>query len=162
MDQAIDTTVKFQVENVAVWRDEGICLIGRHYEEIAQFKQVQILDPDWEAYERAESSGKVWVMTARQGGVMVGYIIMILSFDMHYRKMFRATEDVHFIAPEHRKGILGYRMLSLTKKAMIEKGCKTITFRTKANDSHGILFQRLGGVLHDLVYTIVVGDHTHG
>ena len=37
-----------------------------------------------------------------------------------------------------------------------EKGAHTATFRTKANADHGLLFERLGGVLHDLVYTIVL------
>lgn len=150
--------VVFRVENIAVIRDEAMAVVARHYDEIAQFKQVQELDPDWPAYERAEQAGKLWVMTARREGAIVGYIIMILSYDMHYRKMFRATEDVHFLIPEYRRGLLGYRMLALTKKEMVAKGCKTITFRTKADADHGKLFERLGGVLHDLVYTIVVGE----
>lgn len=158
MDVLVNIPVKFQVERISVIRDEGMTIVKRHYEEIAQFKQVQELDPDWDAYDRAEKADKLWVMTARHGGAMVGYIIMILAFDMHYRKMFRATEDVHYIIPEYRKGILGYKMLALTTKEMKARGCKTITFRTKADQNHGKLFERLGGELHDLVYTIVAGD----
>jgi len=47
-------------------------------------------------------------------------------------------------------------MLAKTKQAMKEKGAHTVTFRTKANADHGLLFERLGGVLHDLVYTVVL------
>lgn len=160
-DRAITETkpaVEFAVESISVIRDEAMPIVVRHYDEIAQFKQVQKLDPDWGVYLKAEEAGKLWVMTARRNGEIVGYIIMLLTFDMHYRKMFRATEDVHFLIPEYRKGLLGYRMLAKTKQAMANKGCKTITFRTKADADHGKLFERLGGVLHDLVYTIVIGD----
>ncbi len=147
--------VEFAVENIgAVWA--GMDVVERHYDEIAQFKDVQKLDPDFAAYDRIEKTGKLWVMTAREGDALVGYIVMFLSNDLHYRKLMRATEDIHFILPEHRKGLLGYKMLARTVAEMKVKGAHTITFRTKADKSHGLLFERLGGVLHDLVYTIVV------
>lgn len=149
-------SVVFAVENIAVIRDEAMDVVRQHYDQTAQFKEVQELDPDWEAYDRIEQAGKLWVMTAREDGRIVGYIIMLLSMDMHYRNLRRATEDVHFMIPEDRKGLIGYKMLSQTVNAMREKGVQTVTFRTKASDSHGVLFERLGGVLHDLVYTIVL------
>ena len=149
-------SVVFAIENVDAVQKDGLPLLDRHYDEIAQFKDVQKLDPDWDAYYRIESQGKLWVMTARLDGEMIGYIVMMVTADMHYRKLLRATEDIHFILPEHRKGLLGYRMLAKTKQAMKEKGVHTVTFRTKANADHGLLFERLGGVLHDLVYTIVL------
>jgi Acetyltransferase (GNAT) family len=150
------SAVTFQIENVDAVKKDGLPLLDAHYEEIAQFKDVQKLDPDWDVYYRIEGQGKLWVMTARLDGAMIGYIVMMLTNDMHYRKLMRATEDIHFILPEHRKGILGYRMLAKTKQAMREKGAHTITFRTKPSSDHGLLFERLGGVLHDLVYTIVL------
>jgi hypothetical protein len=148
--------ITFQVEGVKAVQTEGLALLDSHYEEIAQFKQVQRLDPDWEAYYRLEQAGKLWVMTVRADGRMVGYIVMLLTTDMHYRQLLRATEDIHFILPEYRKGLTGYRLLVRMKQAMAEKGAHTITLRTKANSDHGVLFERLGGVLHDLVYTIVL------
>jgi hypothetical protein len=147
--------IEFAVETIgAVW--ERMDVVRRHYEEIAQFKDVQQLDPDFEAYDRMEKAGKLWVMTARNGDDLVGYIVMFLAFDLHYRKLKRATEDIHFILPEHRKGLVGYQMLAKTTQAMRDLGVHTATFRTKADNSHGVLFERLGGVLHDLVYTIVL------
>ena len=45
---------------------------------------------------------------------------------------------------------------AVTLHDVYTKGVHTITLRTKANADHGLLFRRLGGVLHDLVYTIVL------
>jgi L-amino acid N-acyltransferase YncA len=148
--------VVFQVESVKAVRHEVIPLIEQHYQEIAQFKEVQKLDPDWEAYGRLEDQGKLWVLTARSDGNLVGYIVMLLTRDMHYRNLLKATEDIHFLLPQYRKGMTGYRMLAMMKRAMKEKGAHMINVRTKANSDHGLLFERLGGVLHDLVYTIVL------
>lgn len=151
-----EPSVTYQVETVKTIQDEGLALLDRHYDEIAQFKEVQKLDPDWDFYYRVEAQDKLWVLTARSGGCLIGYTVMMLSSDPHYRKLMRATEDIHFLLPEYRKGLTGYRMLAKTKQAMKEKGAHTATFRTKANANHGLLFERLGGVLHDLVYTIVL------
>lgn len=157
----VEPEFTFQVEDVAAVQREGLPLLDKHYDEIAQFKQVQKLDPDWPVYYRIEEQGKLWVMTLRRHGEMIGYIVMMLTNDMHYRKLMRATEDIHFILPEYRKGLIGYRMLAKTVQAMKAKGAHTVTFRTKAEANHGKLFERLGGVLHDMVYTIVTGD-PHG
>jgi len=149
--------ITFQTESVAAVRRDGWPhLFEVHYEEIAQFKKVQQLDPDWEAYERMEQSGKLWVLTARKGSQLIGYIVMLISTDFHYRKLLKATEDIHFILSEYRKGIVGYKMLARMKQAMKDKGVQLISLRTKANADHGLLFERLGGQLHDKVYTIVL------
>jgi Acetyltransferase (GNAT) family len=150
------SSITFQEENVEAMRREGFPLLEKHYDEIAQFKEVQVLDPDWEAYDRMEKAGKLWVMTVRDGACLIGYIVMFIGYDLHYRRMLRATEDVHFLLPEYRKGMLGFRMLARMKKEMQAKGVHTITLRTKANNDHAVLFERLGGVLHDKVYTIVL------
>lgn len=146
----------FAVETIKATREEAWPLLERHWAEIAQFKDLQVLDPDWDAYNRLEEMGRLWVMTVRIGGKLVGYTVMIVSNDLHYRKLLRAQEDIHFILPEYRKGLLGYRMLKFVKGKMQAKGVRMISFRTKASHSHGPLFERLGGVLHDLVYTIVL------
>ena len=148
--------VTFQVENIGVMRKEGMHLLERPYQEIAAFKEVQELDPDWDLYDECEKSGKLWVMTARADGVLVGYIWMLLVGDMHYKGLRRAVEDVHYLAPEYRKGLTGYKMLVETKRAMQEKGVDMIVFRTKVASDHGLLLERLGGVFADKLYTIVL------
>src|ERR1700689_2416429 len=114
----MEVPIVFQVEDVKTVQSEGLQMLERHYQEIAQFKSVQKLDPDWEAYYRDERQGRLWVMTARSAGALVGYIVMFLTHDRHYRKMLRAVEDLHFILPEYRKGMVGYRMLAKAKQAM--------------------------------------------
>lgn len=148
--------IEFAVETIATTRRDIEPLFERHYQEIAQFKHAQKLDPDWEAYERIEQSGKLWIMTARDQGNLVGYMVMFVAHDMHYRQLKRATEDIHFVLPEYRQGLLGYRLIRKTIEAMKNLGVGMIKFRTKASNSHAVLFERLGGELEDLVYTFVL------
>jgi len=149
------TAITYQVEALAEMRDEVLCLIDRHYEEIAQFKDAQKLDPDWEAYEALERAGKLWVMTVRDCDVLVGYIVMVINRNLHYKQLLMATEDIHFLLPAYRKGLTGYRLLARAKQAMRDRGAGMVVMRCKADKSHGALFERLGGKLSDLVYVFV-------
>jgi hypothetical protein len=144
--------ITFQVETLASTRDEALPLLDRHYEEIAQFKDVQKLDPDWEIYEALERAGRLWVMTVRDHDVMVGYMVMLINRALHYKTLLMATEDIHFLVPEYRKGMTGYLLIRKTLRAMKERGCKLATMRCKAGISHAVLFERLDGELSDLVY----------
>jgi GNAT superfamily N-acetyltransferase len=144
--------ITYQVETLAATRDEALPLLDRHYEEIAQFKDVQKLDPDWETYEALERTGKLWVMTVRDRGSMVGYIVMVINRNLHYKQLMMATEDIHFLLPAYRKGLIGYRMLAKAKEAMKARGCRMAAMRCKAGMSHAPLFERLGGELSDMVY----------
>ncbi len=144
--------VTFQVERVMDCKDEVQPLIERHYQEIAQFKGVQKLDPDWEAYEALERSGRLWAMTVRADGALVGYIVMVVARSLHYKGLMMAMEDIHYLLPEYRKGLTGYRLLAKARQAMMARGVRLMTLRTKAGQSHAKLFERLGGELQDLVY----------
>lgn len=144
--------ITYQVETIEATRQESLPLLDRHYEEIAQFKDVQRLDPDWDSYLVLERLGKLWVMTVRDDGKLVGYIVMIITKAPHYKGLLMANEDLHFLLPEYRKGLTGYRLLAKTKQAMKDMGCKLATMRCKAGMSHAALFERLDGELTDLVY----------
>lgn len=144
--------ITYQVETLTATRDEALPLLDRHYEEIAQFKDVQKLDPDWEAYEALEKAGKLWVGTVRNHGILIGYTVMIVHRALHYKGLLMASEDIHFLLPEYRKGLTGYRMLMKAKQAMKDRGCRLAIMRCKAGMPHGALFERLDGELSDLVY----------
>jgi L-amino acid N-acyltransferase YncA len=128
-------------------------IIEEHYQEIALSKGVQKLDPDWAEYDRLEKMGKIWLMTARHQGVLVGYIVMIVSTHLHYKNMLMALEDIHYLRPEFRKGLTGYKLISLAVKSMERLGIKKIVLRTKFFANHGRLFERLGFVREDEVWS---------
>lgn len=145
-------SITYQVEVLAQVRNDILPLIERHYQEIAQFKDFQKLDPDWDDYEAIERAGKLWVLTARDRGMLIGYIVMVIGRSRHYRTLLMASEDIHYLLPEYRKGLTGYRLIAKTVAAMKEKGVGLTLLRTKAGQSHAVLFERLDGELSDLVY----------
>jgi hypothetical protein len=151
--------VVFQVEQspVAMIRSEGLDLLKQHWEEVAPHRDIQVLDPDWAVYETLERFGRLWVLSARDRGRLVGYIVMTLSQNMHYRKLKMATDDIHFLHPDYRRGLTGYRMLVLAEKAMAELGVGKCVFRTKFLLDHGKLFERRKFVKEDIIWTKMLG-----
>lgn len=146
------SAVTYQVETLKTSRVDCLPLVEAHYQEIAQFKDVQKLDPDWETYEALERSGALWIMTVRSEGNMVGYFVMTIGRARHYKTLLMACEDMHYLLPAYRKGMAGYLLIRKTLRAMKERGCKLVTLRCKAGMSHAVLFERLDGELTDLVY----------
>jgi hypothetical protein len=146
------TGITFQEEGVAVIRSEGMDLLRQHWAEVAQFPDIQQLDPDWDQYELFEKKGRLWALTARDQGVLIGYISVLLGNHLHYKTLKTAVEDVHFLHPDYRKGLTGYRLLALTRKAMALRGVQFWALRTKVQHDHGLLFERLGLEKHDMVY----------
>jgi GNAT superfamily N-acetyltransferase len=145
-------SIAYQVETLSQVRNDILPLIERHYQEIAQFKDAQKLDPDWDDYAALERNGKLWVLTARDRGVLIGYFVMVVSRSRHYRTLLMASEDIHYLLPEYRRGLTGYRLIAKTVAAMKERGVGLTLLRTKAGQSHAVLFERLDGELSDLVY----------
>jgi hypothetical protein len=148
--------IAYKVETLAATRGEAMPLLNSHYDEIAQFKDVQKLDPDWETYDYLERVGKLWVMTVRDRGTLVGYMTMVINRALHYRTLLMATEDIHYLLPQYRRGMTGYRLIRLTLRAMQARGCRMAVMRCKAGKSHAVLFERLGGELSDLVYAFTL------
>lgn len=146
------SALSYQVETLADVRQDILPLIDRHYEEIAQFKDLQKLDPDWDSYAALARGGNLWVLTVRDDGRLVGYMVMVIARARHYKTLLMASEDIHYLLPEYRKGLAGYRMIAKTVAAMKARGVHLTTLRTKAAKSHATLFERLDGELSDLVY----------
>lgn len=152
----IEDRVVFRRERLMDLRHECEEIIEAHYQEIALQKDAQKLNPDWDEYFRLERLGKVWLMTARHHGELVGYIVMIISHHMHYKTLSVALEDLHYLRPEYRKGLTGYRLISTAVKEMAKLGVKKCVLRTKFFKNHGKLFERLGFVREDEVWSRIL------
>jgi GNAT superfamily N-acetyltransferase len=152
------SAITFHVEKspVSVIRSEGMDLLARHWEEVATHQHVQVLDPDWPVYEAMERLGKLWVLTARDRGVLIGYVVMMLSRHLHYRTLLVATDDIRFLHPDYRRGWTGYRMIVMTEKAMAALGVRKCVLRTKFLLDHGKLFERRRFVKEDIVYSKIL------
>lgn len=147
--------ITYQWDSLRRLLDDGVAEIARkHWEEIALDKASVALDADWDRYLRHEAAGAWRAFSARRDGRVIGYICWWIDHHIRYRGTIYATADVFFILPEHRKGMVGYRLFSEALKAL-PKPCKVlINEKLHFQDGRvGRLLERLGMKPIEVVYS---------
>ena len=135
--------IKYQQEFVSQVEEEIKPLIAAHWEEIALNKDDIKLNPDWDAYFSLEDQGKLKVFTAREGELLVGYFVVTLGYNIHYKDHLCATNDIIYMHPDFRKGFAGIRLIKFAEKCLKEDGVSTLTINTKVHQPFDKVLERL-------------------
>lgn len=127
-------------------------LLAEHYEEVAKFKDVAVLKPDWARYKEAEREGRLLILIICEGNRGIGYSANFLQMNLHYSDLLFAQNDVLYLSPEHRKGALGYRLILETEKRAKERGAKLMLWHTKPQTTLEALMPRLSYEILDTIW----------
>ena len=150
--------IKYSVESFGDVIGEVGSLLVRHWEEIALDQDTVPLDPDYDSYRRLADLGKLHITTARSNGVLVGYACFFLIQNLHYKSLFVADPDIFWLAPEHRKGSAGFRLLRFAEDRLAEIGVNRVLLRTKLGEKDlARLFDRLGYIPIERLHSKKVG-----
>src|SRR5581483_3369806 len=146
--------VTFAVEALATaYGEASALLLDEHWQEVALYRDLLTVNPDIELYEGLERAGKLFIVTARARGQMVGYVMMLIHPHPHYKHVIVATDDIHFLHRDFRKGFTGCRLIDAAETEAARRGAQIIAWRTKVGHDHGALFARRGYTAQDVVYT---------
>lgn len=124
------------------------------WEETCREHASEPLDPDFSAYERLESAGKLRILTVRDGGEMIGYIIFVIYNHPHHAGLLCGCEDAFYLSNAHRKGITGAKMIREGIRLLKADGVQRVFFTTDATKDCGPLLERLGFVKSNVIYSI--------
>lgn len=149
------TTASFHTEALssALW-SELMPLLQRHYDEIAPWKDIP-LAPDFERYEKLAEMGALRIHTARDPSwALIGYHASIVMRGLHYRTMIMATQDVLWLAPEHRHSRIGSDLLTYAEGLLRAEGVTVLMQHTKVTPGHdlGPYLMRRGYKPADMIY----------
>jgi len=142
----------FQVESVEDWASESKDLVYAHWQELGLDLDLEIA-PDFEKMAMLEKMGMFKVITVREDGRMVGYLLAVVSTHLHYRyspKML--IVDAYYVSPECRSGT-GVKLIRFTEDLAQRLGAIKIYFSCKVHKDHSQLFQALGYRLSDYAFT---------
>jgi GNAT superfamily N-acetyltransferase len=106
-------------------------LIEMHWDEIALNQEKIKLNPDWEAYHNLEVQDKLKIFTAREDGLLVGYFVVIVATNIHYKDHLFASNDIIYLHPDYRKGMTGVKLIKFAEKCLSEDGVSVMTINTK-------------------------------
>lgn len=130
---------------------EILPLLHEHKDEIAHYADIE-LAPDVDAYNAAEDHGALRCYTARLDGVLVGYAIFFVKFNMHYRHSFQAVQDVLFVTKPHRHGRVGFGLIRYSEEQLHAEGVQVVYQHLKTKIPETIaLFHKLGYEDIDLI-----------
>lgn len=119
-------------------------LLQRHWDEIALDKDDVPLDPDWDLYRTLESMGQLLIVTLRAQGVMVGYAVMFIRTEAHYRSTLCGRMDVFWIDPAYRGRMGGVRLFRAVEKELARRGVRRVFMGSKLHKDSSRLFVALG------------------
>ena len=145
---------KFGLESLAQVRASGVeQLLRQHWREVAHFTDIP-LDPDWDAYQGVENVGRLRIFTVRIDDELVGYAAYFINRNPHYRSSLQAVQDVLFLAPEHRKFRIGYRLIMFADTHLAAEGVQAVYQHSKVKKEldMGPLLARQGYELIDTLW----------
>lgn len=133
-----------QVEAFAAIRQEILPLLHRHWQEIALDQNRVKLDPDWQRYERMDDAGQLSIVTMRAAGELVGYCVMMISPELHYRSTLGARMDIFWLAPEMRGRMGGVKLFRAVEAELKRRGVKRAYMGSKLHKDSSRLFEAMG------------------
>jgi GNAT superfamily N-acetyltransferase len=150
--------VKYQQEFLSSVRGEIGPLLNSHWEEIALNKEKIKLNPDWDAYQSLEEQGKLKIFTARDDGQLVGYFVVIVGTNIHYKDHLFAANDIIYLSPKHRKGFTGIKLIKFAEKCLKNDGVSVLTINTKVHQPFDKLMDFLKFRKIERVYSKYLGE----
>ena len=145
--------LEFKQEFINDVKPEIVNLINLHWEEIALNKDVIKLNPDWKSYYNLEDNNKLKIFTARYDNVLIGYFIVIIHVNLHYKDHLFASNDILYLHPDYRKGFAGIKLIKYAEKCIKEDGISVMTINVKEHKSFGVILERLDYTPEETVYS---------
>lgn len=128
------------VENVGLMWDDMQSLLVEHWQEIAHNKQAIPLSPDRPKYEALERDNKLLAIACRKDGVMIGYAVFVVTYNLHYSTTMTGINDVFFVTKECRNSRAGLMLKKESERRLKERGVVLAVWRVKPeNDWSAIL-----------------------
>ncbi len=147
--------MNFQHETLFDVIEEVQPLLERHFAELARNQDRITLNPDWARYAATEQNKALLVFTARDKGELVGYAAFIVGSHLHYRDLTVASNDVLWLAPAHRVGRTGVRLIRFCEQMLTEQlpPHHCIAWHAKENTALASMLGRMGYGVQDILFT---------
>lgn len=148
-------SVTFQYEELRDCIDGIIPLMEDHHQEVIGNKRK--LDIDFDKYFELADAGYLHITTTRDGKKVVGYVICMLSPNLHYKDHVFAITDSLYLHPDYRVGWNAMRLLR-SSKCFIKNSGGVSSYRVNMPINHPFrpLMARLGAQLNEENWEVIL------
>jgi hypothetical protein len=149
--------LSFQFEGWTAVADDIRDLCKIQYAEIALFRELTPLDPDWQLYFEWAKARRLKVFTVRDSGKLVGWHLSLVGPHPHYKTTLFGMQDLYYVLPEYRAmPTIGLRLFGEMEDGMRQLGVKRLIGNTKVHVDKSPLFEHLGWQKTGLIYEKVL------
>jgi GNAT superfamily N-acetyltransferase len=127
--------------------------IAAHWQEIAQDQAVMPLDPDLAGYTALADAGMLAIVTARTAEQLIGYFVTFVRPHLHYQQTLCGYVDVYYVAPAYRQHGVGVALFQTAERLLRARGVQKLFAATKVYADHSPLFEGLGWIKTETLYT---------
>ncbi len=140
----------FQKEDMTTFFTEGKELLKKHYEEIAQYKDIPLFY-DVEKYLALEKAEAIVCYAARDDkGLLIGYALYFIHHHIHYKTSKQATQDVLFVDPTKRG--FGMKFIKWCDGELTKLGVQVVYHHVKLKHDFGAGLVRQGYEAIETIY----------
>lgn len=132
---------------------DSLHLLTRHWDELVTRKDVMVLNPDYNKYEKLELMGVLISLAAYHNGLLVGYSVNFLQKHLHYADLLCGYNDLLYIDEEHRRGSLGLNLIRETQRVLKERGAKLMLWHARVNTKLSAILPKLGCDVQEIIYS---------
>lgn len=123
-------SISFQRERFRSAFPELLPLFARQARELNAYPDIK-LNVDRVLYEHADAVDGLRVFTARDRGRIVAYAMFIVDTNPHYCQSKQAKQDVFYVDPDRRGGLLGHRLIKYADAVFTMEGVQVVYHHVK-------------------------------
>tara|TARA_E500000318_G_C3395514_1_gene147689 strand:- start:67 stop:537 length:471 start_codon:yes stop_codon:yes gene_type:complete len=150
--------IEFNREDYFEIKEEIKPLLEEHWEEIALNKDKIKLNPDWDLYRKIYEDGSLGIYTAREDGQLVGYFVVIVTPNIHYKDHLFATNDIIFLRKDHRKGRTGINLIKFAEDDLKKFNVSVMVINVKTHKPFDRVLEWLGFKKIEHNFSKYIGD----
>lgn len=115
-----------------------------HHEEVAEEYRDFVPTPDHTRFQGLESFGQLLILTAWDGGKMIGYLVLVICRHPHYEALV-AFEDMHFLLKDYRKSLRSpwFALVDWARSEAKILGCYSLSLHTRGANRAGKVLSAL-------------------
>lgn len=115
----------------------GFCLVMEYKQEflfsteaeliqLGELHAEEVMDQEIEfdvgMYRKLEAHGMLYIFTARNGPILAGYVVIVITPDIHKKGRFIAADDGLYMRKEYRRGGHGVKLLEFAQDCLRKDG----------------------------------------
>jgi GNAT superfamily N-acetyltransferase len=127
-------------------------LVSEYYDKTAASTGIPPYDFDWARYKVLDDAGMLFLLTARDHGVLVGLVLYAVTTNPHHKTVLVADCDTLATRLSHRKRGIGAMLCEIAFTRLKDMGVKLIAHRFRTCYTEQPLFEQLGFTCAEHVY----------